>query len=170
MREQIDLTGTVFGKLLVMSKASRDKRYHDSMWNCKCECGNITVVSAGNLKKANTTSCGCYGAERRKQSVTTHGKSGTRLHRIWKAMHTRCYNANFFAFKYYGGRGVTICPEWRENFEAFYDWAMLSGYTKNLTIDRIDANGDYSTKNCRWSTMAEQNNNKRAPNGYKVKE
>lgn len=85
-------------------------------------------------------------------------------------MHTRCYNEHFAAYKYYGGRGITICDEWRENFQAFHDWAMANGYRDDLTIDRIDNDKGYSPDNCRWITMEEQNKNKRAENGYKVKE
>lgn len=85
-------------------------------------------------------------------------------------MHTRCYNAKSPAFRYYGGRGITICDDWKLNYLAFRDWAMRHGYSENLTIDRIDVNMGYSPDNCRWATMEEQNKNKRAPNGHSLEE
>ena len=166
----IDITGQRFGRLVVLRRSAPKKGYHGAMWECLCDCGTVTIANGQNLKRGNTTSCGCYGREKRTDSVRTHGESGTRLHCIWKAMHTRCYNPNFFAYKHYGGRGIGICSEWAEDFQAFYDWAMSNGYEDNLTIDRINSNGNYSPDNCRWVTMTEQNKNKRAENGYKVKE
>ena len=166
----IDLVGTRFGKLVVIRKDKPNPSYNGCMWLCKCDCGNLTVANGQNLKSGNTTSCGCYGFERRRRSVTKHGKTGTRIYRIWKAMHTRCLNPNSPPYKYYGGRGIDICEKWLNDFETFHSWAIDNGYQENLTIDRIDTNKGYSPDNCRWITMAEQNKNKRAANGYKIKE
>ena len=166
----VDLTGMRFGRLSVKRKSNPKKGYHGSMWECVCECGNTTIVNAQNLKSGNTTSCGCYGAEQRIKSVKKHGETGTRLYRIWKAMHTRCYNEKSPAYRYYGSRGIRVCDGWINNFADFQNWSMSHGYRDNLTIDRIDVNGNYSPDNCRWVTMAEQNKNKRAQNGYKIKE
>ena len=85
-------------------------------------------------------------------------------------MKNRCYHPSYHAFNHYGGRGITVCDEWRNNFEAFYKWALSNGYRDNLTIDRKDNDKGYSPDNCKWSTMKEQNQNKRAKNGYKIKE
>jgi hypothetical protein len=164
-----DLTGMRFGRLVVNSYAGKDK-HRESLWLCTCDCGKVVTVISCNLRTGNTTSCGCYGRQRKSEANITHGLTGTRLHRIWRAMNTRCYNENFFAYKYYGGRGITICDEWRKDFKAFHDWAMGHGYSDALTIDRIDNNKGYFPDNCRWVTMAEQNKNKRVPNGYKIKE
>lgn len=90
-----------------------------------------------------------------------YGLSNTRLNRIWRGFRQRCYNPNQPDFKYYGGRGITVCPEWKDDFKAFYDWAMSNGYQDNLTLDRIDCNGNYEPSNCRWVTMKVQTNNKR---------
>ena len=87
--------------------------------------------------------------------------SDTRLHRIWSNLKQRCYNPKRPDFKYYGGRGITVCDEWKNEFQAFYDWAMSNGYQDNLTLDRIDSNGNYEPSNCRWATMKVQTNNKR---------
>lgn len=91
----------------------------------------------------------------------THGKRHTRLYNIWLQMKNRCYNRKTPRYKDYGGRGITVCDEWKNDFKAFYDWSMLHDYADNLTIDRIDNNGNYTPSNCRWVTVADQNRNSR---------
>ena len=166
-----DIVGVRFGRLTVVKKVAKsEKGLHGTLWLCNCDCGVQTIVDRNNLNTGNTQSCGCLGRERRLAGTVKHHKTNTRLHRIWKAMKTRCYNKNFHAYKYYGERGITICDEWKNDFNAFYAWANSNGYREDLTIDRINTNLEYSPENCRWATMQEQNQNKRAPNGFKIKE
>lgn len=163
-----DLTGQKFGRLTVLQRAETiNKR---TRWLCRCDCGEEVIVEAYNLTKGHTQSCGCLQKEATAKASTTHGMRNSRLYRIWNCMHTRCYRKSYHAYKHYGGRGIAICDEWLHDFQAFYDWAMENGYKDNLTIDRIDSNGNYSPSNCRWTTMAIQNKNKRAENGFKIKE
>lgn len=152
MGKRIDLTGQRFGRLVVEGFAGTDKK-RNVLWSCKCDCGQRRVVTGNNLKSGHTKSCGC--------SRIAHGKSYTRLHRIWADMKTRCYNPQNRAYKNYGGRGITICDEWRDDFQKFYDWAMSCGYQDNLMIDRTDNDKGYYPDNCRWVNIEVQNNNKR---------
>ena len=92
---------------------------------------------------------------------TTHGKTGTRIHNEWRSMKRRCYSKEQKGYKDYGGRGITVCDEWLHDFQAFYDWAMANGYDDNLTLDRIDSNGNYEPSNCRWVSQKVQQNNRR---------
>lgn len=155
-----DLTDKKFCRLTVIERAENNK-HNRAQWKCICDCGNTIIVSGNALLKGNTKSCGCLTAEAiRKSKNKKHGMSNTRIFHCWSAMKDRCNNPNNKAYKNYGGRGITICPEWME-FQPFYDWSMANGYADNLTIDRINVNGNYEPSNCQWITKKEQNNNKR---------
>lgn len=150
-----DLTGQRFGRLVVIEEEGRiDGR---CLWTCKCDCGAITKVRSGNLLSGGTKSCGCL----RKDAPSKHNGKGTRLYNIWRGMIQRCEDPNQKSYKDYGGRGVQVCKEWRQDFSSFRKWAEGAGYAESLTIDRVNVDGDYCPSNCKWATRAEQNRNKR---------
>ena len=159
-----DLTGKRFGQLTVIRRAENQNGAHAS-WVCKCICGNECTVTSDHLKSGNTVSCGCVGAKAL-QPHKTHGMSGSRLYKVWRNMVQRCENPNVESYKYYGARGITVCRQWRDDYAAFYEWAMANGYDPNAkfgecTIDRIDVNGNYEPDNCRWADMKVQRHNQR---------
>lgn len=157
--EYFDLIGKTFGSLKVVSKHSSGNG--EVVWNCECVCGKIIQVSTGRLNFGNVTSCGCMKRNRTIERNATHGLSNTRLYEIWIGMKKRCYDENSERYKDYGGRGITICSEWLNDFQAFYDWAVANGYRDDLTIERKDVNGNYCPENCEWIPMAKQMRNQR---------
>lgn len=156
-----DLTGRKYGRWTVLEKA--EKKHGKTSYLCKCECGIVRVVTADTLLNGRSLSCGCLQKEVVSKRKTTHGMTGTRIYNIYHNMKNRCYNPNDDRYKDYGGRGIRICDEWlgEHGFENFCEWSMVNGYAENLTIDRVNVNGNYEPNNCRWATNTEQSNNKR---------
>lgn len=153
-----DISGKRFGRLTAIKYIGKSKG-KQTLWECKCDCGNIAIVHHQNLKSGHTSSCGCYNSEVASEREKEHGQSGTRLYNIWHDMIYRCYNGNHRSYKDYGGKGIIVCNEWKDDFEAFRNWAIENGYKENLSIDRIDSDKNYCPENCRWATDIQQANN-----------
>lgn len=163
-RPQLDLTGQRFGRLEVVAFA-RVNRSRNACWLCRCDCGKERVVSGHELRRGRTSSCGCWRSAVKILLNLKHGHkragSETPEYRAWHSMISRCTNPKLEAWKYYGGRGITVCDRWKNSFEAFLA-DMGPRPSPNLSIDRFPNNdGNYEPGNCRWATRSEQRANQR---------
>lgn len=152
MKREVDITSKVFGNLTAIQKIDR------TFWKFMCSCGNVSIKRKGNVVGGGTTSCGC---KLRTLPRTKSGASyfGTKTYRCWANMLSRCRNKNYFRYKDYGGRGITVCERWVK-FENFLD--DMGDAPKKLSLDRIDNSKGYSKENCRWATTKTQARNNRA--------
>ena len=167
-----DLPKPILIKDLGMMYATEDSKQKTRFGIYKCGfCGTKFRASINSVKRGNTKSCGCYHKRRIKESNITHGLGTTRLYNIWGDIKRRTLNSKHKNYNDYGGRGITICDEWKNDFMSFYNWAILNGYSDELSIDRIDNDGNYEPSNCRWATRTIQSRNQRVyknnTSGYK---
>lgn len=153
-----DIKGQRFGRLIAVMPTRKRKR-ECVVWLCQCDCGKLTEVESHSLLKGHTKSCGCLQKEIARAINLKHGDNrgyeSSRLYKIWRHMKSRCLNPKTHGYCYYGGKGVSIFIRWQNNYIEFKSWALANGYQDNLTIDRINSDGNYEPGNCQWITKSE---------------
>ena len=157
MKQAIDLTGRVFGRLKVLRRSGANQAGR-ALWLCLCECGKTHLAESSCLRSGATQSCGCIRRERAVGRNTSHGRRYSPEYASWCAMLRRCTNPTATDYSRYGGRGITVCERWLR-FETFF--ADMGPRAAGRTLERIDNEKGYEPLNCRWATTTEQNRNKR---------
>lgn len=166
---RLDLSGQRFGRLVILRQAEDyvlKSGRRKIQWLCQCDCGKTKIIKTDNLRSGCTKSCGCLHQETNSTANITHGLTNTRLYKVWKGIRKRCYNRNTGNYQYYGGRGITMCDDWFNDYMTFYRWAIDNGYKRNAnygecTVDRTDSNKGYSPENCRIVNIKSQTRNRR---------
>lgn len=161
----VDRTGQTFGYLHAREYYGKTQPNSESVYVCRCICGKDILVSVQRLRSGETRSCGCMSRAMSSESKTVHGgsrRSGySPLYWVLQGMKSRCYNTKSRGYRNYGGRGIKICDEWKNDFSAFERWAISTGYKNGLTIERVDVNGNYCPENCTWIPQCDQSKNRR---------
>lgn len=165
------MIGKTINKLKVIKESSKRDKSRCKMYECLCECGEIVIIRSTTLKKGKILSCGCESnklhSELMKKRNTTHGLSQNPMYQRWLGMKQRCYDVNTINYQNYGGRGIKICNEWRNDFKKFYEY-MGDAPGKDYQIDRIDNNGNYEPGNVKWSSRSENATNIRMNSTHNI--
>ncbi len=161
MGRMIDITGKRFGRLVAIEPSKVKATNKSKKWLCKCDCGNTKEIISSSLRFGKTTSCGCWKDEKTSKRFYKHGKSNTLIYNIWTSMKGRCLRKTSKDYPNYGGRGIKICDDWKNDFMTFYNWAISNGYKEGLTIERINPDGNYEPSNCIWLENEKQALNRR---------
>lgn len=167
-----NIIGNKYNKLTVLSFSHYHKQPNGDnkeYYVCLCDCGKQKIVRKDMLIYGGVKSCGCLLYEKSKENNKKHGLYKSRIYQIYYGMLQRCYNTKNIKYDVYGGRGISVCDNWKNDFKNFYVWASNNGYNENLTLDRIDNDGNYCPENCRWTSKAVQSANRRPKsNSYGV--
>lgn len=165
--------GEKYNRLTVIAyEIVEKKQYSGTRWIVRCDCGTLKSVDPSRVISGHTKSCGCLKAEHttafNKRAKVKHGGRQDQLYTVWHNMKQRCYGKTYKDYPNWGGRGIRVCDEWKNDYAAFRDWALLNGYEKGLSLDRIDVNGNYEPGNCRWADWHTQAINRTCSMNYEI--
>lgn len=165
--------GKRFGRLTIIAFEIADKgTYSETRWIVRCDCGTLKSVSPRKILSGNTQSCGCLRSEQtvdyNKHSKKKHGGRYERLYTVWHNMKQRCYSETCKDYPNWGGRGICVCDEWKNDYANFRDWSLNNGYDPQLSLDRIDVDGNYEPGNCRWADWHTQAKNRTSSLNFEI--